>query len=219
MVAWKARGVGRRLALAIVLAAASIGGASAVARPAPSHFTGGLAVFGKAPTGSAEIHAYIGNIECGGGKLTGSAYALNVLSSQDKTGCGTEGVEVKFTVGDYWANETGQWSAAAFQQLDLSGPRLQSLSLAPGCNDDIKLTFSNGTTIADLVSFVQPADNLEAIWKRGNNAWQSYFPNGQDADNTLKTVNKNDLITVCVTDSAALSLPIAAPAPPAAARP
>jgi hypothetical protein len=161
------------------------------------------------------MHAYIGKTECGGGKVSAAGYALNVLSSQDKSGCGSEGAEVKLTVGDYRANDTGRWSAAAFQQLDLSGPRLQSLSLAPDCNDDIKQTFSNGTTIADLVGFVLPSDNLEAIWKRSNNAWQSFFPNGQDADNTLKTVNKNDLVTICATDSAALSLPIAAPSPPA----
>jgi len=188
------------------------------ARPAPSHFSGAVSVFGRNPTAAAGVRAFIGATECGSGAIKGT-YALNALAAQDKAGCGADGAVVKFAVGDYWANETAPWSAGAFQDLDLSAPRLQSLALTPGCNEDIKSTFANKTTIADLVQMVQPPENLQAIWKRAGKEWQSYFPDGQDGDNTLKTIDRGEPITICVGDSAALSLPIPAPAPAGSATP
>lgn len=206
-------------AAVITVAAAVVATApGSAARPAPSHFSGSVSVFGRNPTAAAGVRAYIGATECGVGAIKGT-YALNALAAQDKPGCGTEGAEVKFAVGDYWANETAPWAAGAFQDLDLSAPRLQSLTLAPGCNEDIKSTFSNKTAIADLVQMIQPAENLQAVWKRAGKEWQSFFPDGRDVDNTLKTIDRGELITVCVGDSAALSLPIPAPTPASSATP
>ncbi|GEM_PF-2217441 len=207
---------GLSLALAGALAIAANG--RVAGRPAPAHFSGGVAVFGRIPTPGASIRAYVGATLCGTGTLKGT-YAMNVLSDQDRPGCGTDNADVKIAIGDYWANETGQWQAGAFQDLDLSAPRLNSTDLQPGCTDGIKVTLSNNTTIADLVSLVQPAENLQAIWKHAAKDWQSWFPDGQDADNTLKTVSKGDTITVCVSDASSLSMPIPAPPPPASPTP
>lgn len=193
-------------------------GGTAAGRPAPSHFSGNIAIFGRTPTPGASVRAYVGATLCGSATLKGG-YALNVVAGQDRAGCGTDDADVKFAVGEYWANETGQWQGGAFQQLDLSAPRLSSVDLQPGCTDGLKVTLADNTAVADLVSLIQPAENLQAIWKRAGKDWQSWFPDGQDADNTLKTVNKGDTLTVCVSDESSLSMPIPAPPPPATATP
>ncbi len=193
-------------------------GGAASGRPAPSHFSGGVAIFGRTPTPGASVRAYVGATLCGSATLKGG-YAVNVVAAADRAGCGTDNGDVKFAVGDYWANETGQWQAGAFQQLDLSAPRLTSTDLQPGCTDGLKVTLADNTAIGDLVSLIQPAENLQAIWKRSGKDWQSWFPDGQDADNTLKTVNKGDTLTICVSDESSLSMPIPAPPPPSTATP
>src|SRR5579885_2711669 len=193
-------------------------GGTASGRPAPSHFSGNVAIFGRTPTPGAAVRAYVGATLCGSATLKGG-YAVNVVAAEDRAGCGTNDGDVKFAVGDYWANETGQWQAGSFQQLDLSAPRLTSTDLQPGCTDGLKVTLANNTSVADLVSLIQPAENLQAVWKRSGKDWQSWFPDGQDADNTLKSVSKGDTLTICVSDESSLSMPIPAPPPSATATP
>src|SRR5689334_14050608 len=166
------------VAAALPLAAIVLAANGAAGGPAPSHFSGGIAIFGRSPTPGASVRAYVGTTLCGSATVKGG-YAINVVAAQDHGGCGTDSGEVKFAIGDYWANETGNWQPGAFQQLDLSAPRLSSVDLQPGCTDGLKVTLSDNTAVGDLVSLVQPAENLQAIWKHSGKDWQSWFPDGQ----------------------------------------
>ena len=98
IVNWKAlrRGV---LVAAVVALISSLMVASVSAQPPmpPNRFFG--KVTGAAPAGTS-VTATIGGVTCGQTTVKAdSTYVLDVVSSGQTAGCGTEGASVSFTVG------------------------------------------------------------------------------------------------------------------------
>jgi hypothetical protein len=114
---WKAlrRGV---LVVAVVALLSSLMAASVSAQPPtpPNRFFG--SVTGAAA--GANVTAMIGSATCG--QITVKAdgtYVLDVVSSAQTTGCGTEGASISFSVGGNPAG-TATWSSGKFTPLDLT---------------------------------------------------------------------------------------------------
>lgn len=124
-------------------------------------------------------------------------------------GCGGPGATVTFKVGDYWANETGLWQAGQPQSLELTGPRMRMTTLVQGCGNQATITFTNKTAIKALRAAIEPEATLAGIWKWNAKVgqWDGNFPNAPDALNTLKTIDRLDVIWICATGSANLTQP------------
>jgi hypothetical protein len=113
---WKAlkRGV---LVAAVVALISSLMVASVSAQPPtpPNRFFGNV-------TGAAagtSVAATIGGVTCGQTTVKAdSTYVLDVVSSGQTAGCGTEGAAVSLTVAGNPAG-SGTWSSGKFTQLDL----------------------------------------------------------------------------------------------------
>ena len=115
---WKAlrRGV---LVAAVVAVISSLMVASVSAQPPtpPNRFFGNV----TGATAGASVAATIGGVTCGQTTVKAdSTYVLDVVSSGQTAGCGTEGASVSFTVG---GNPGGSatWSSGKFTELNLAG--------------------------------------------------------------------------------------------------
>jgi len=127
IVNWKAlrRGV---LVAAVVALISSLMAASVSAQPPtpPNRFFG--SVTGAAA--GASVQATIGGVVCGQTTVKAdSTYVLDVVSSAQTAGCGTEGAAVSFAV-DGGPAGSGTWSSGKFTQLDLA-PQAVSPTVAP----------------------------------------------------------------------------------------
>jgi hypothetical protein len=206
-------------ALALITAAGTppAGAATPTATPSPTStpppsppglFQGTITLFGKKPSGSVSVVAYVSGKECGSGKVGSGGYAVTVKSAAELVGCGTPGATVTFKVGDYWAFETGNWLLGLPQKLDLTGPKTSTTQLGPGCNN-VSLTFANKTPIKTIREALNPPDNLTSIWKWNGktSTWDGDFPSAPAALNTLKTVDRLDVVWMCVSDDANLQQP------------
>jgi len=127
---WKAlrRGV---LVAAVVAVISSLMVASVSAQPPtpPNRFFGNV----TGATAGASVAATIGGVTCGQTTVKAdSTYVLDVVSSGQTAGCGTEGASVSFTVGGNPAG-SGTWSSGKFTSLDLTpGPAPTAVpSVAP----------------------------------------------------------------------------------------
>jgi hypothetical protein len=117
IVNWKAlrRGV---LVAAVVALISSLMAASVSAQPPtpPNRFFGSV-------TGAAagdSVQATIGGVVCGQTTVKADGtYVLDVVSSAQTTGCGTEGAAISFVVNGGPAG-SGTWSSGKFTQLDLA---------------------------------------------------------------------------------------------------
>jgi hypothetical protein len=106
------------LAAAIVALISSLMVASVSAQPPtpPNRFFG--SVTGAAA--GASVAATIGGVTCGQTTVkSDSTYVLDVVSSGQTAGCGTEGASITFTVDGSTAG-SGTWSSGKFTQLDLA---------------------------------------------------------------------------------------------------
>jgi hypothetical protein len=121
---WKALGIGALVAgVALLLASLVPALESASAQPAtpPNRFFGNATLDGAAAPAGTNVTASIGGVNCGQTTVEAdSSYVLDVVSSGQTAGCGTEGASVSFTVGGCDAG-TGTWSGGQFTQLDLAG--------------------------------------------------------------------------------------------------
>jgi hypothetical protein len=128
---WKAlrRGV---LVAAVVAVISSLIVASVSAQPPtpPDRFFGNV----TGATAGASVAATIGGVTCGQTTVKAdSTYVLDVVSSGQTAGCGTEGASVSFTVGGNPAG-SGTWSSGKFTSLDLApqaAPPTAMPSVAP----------------------------------------------------------------------------------------
>jgi hypothetical protein len=92
------------------------------AQPLPPNRFFGRATASGQPAGGAAIAAQVGGTTCGSATADGSGnYRLDVLSSGERPGCGTDGATVTFTVAGQRAAQTGTWKQGEFTPLDLSG--------------------------------------------------------------------------------------------------
>jgi len=113
----------RQLLRAAVIGTALTGAlvaASAFAQLAPPSTVWGSVTDQAGPVpADVPIEAYVGDVLCGKGKTEfvgeGSnrvtAYAVNVSSKEDKTGCGADGASVTIKVGDRTASQAAKWKA------------------------------------------------------------------------------------------------------------
>lgn len=175
----------------------------------PGRFQGSLTMWGKKPAGSLTVTAYIDGIACGSAPVRSGAYGITVKREQDLPGCGRQDAPVRFKVGDYWLNEGGRWNSGIPQSVDLTGPKVVRTPMAPGCTTQLTLTFSDKTPIKSVRAAVQPAEALVAIWRWNGAAarWDADFPTAPDALNTLKTVDRLDVVWVCASAIATIDQP------------
>jgi hypothetical protein len=122
IISWKAlrRGV---LVAAVVALISSLMAASVSAQPPtpPNRFFGNATVDGAPAPAGTNVTATIGGNVCGQTTVEAdSTYVLDVVSSNQTAGCGTEGASVSFTVG---GNPGGSatWSSGKFTELNLAG--------------------------------------------------------------------------------------------------
>jgi len=124
---WKAlrRGV---LVAAVVALISSLMAASASAQPPtpPNRFFGNV----TGASAGASVQATIGGVVCGQTTVKADGtYVLDVVSSAQTAGCGTEGAAVSFTVDGNPAG-SGTWSSGKFTKLDLA-PQAAPPTAAP----------------------------------------------------------------------------------------
>ena len=132
---WKAlkRGV---LVAAVVALLSSLVAASASAQPPtpPNRFFGDVTLSGAPAPAGTNVSASIGGNVCGQTTVQAdSTYVLDVVSSGQTAGCGTEGASVSFTVGGAPAG-TATWSSGQFTELDLTpgaAPPTEAPPVAP----------------------------------------------------------------------------------------
>jgi hypothetical protein len=111
------------LAGVVVAVISSLLVASVSAQPPtpPNRFFGKATQGGSPAAAGTQVSAMIGSAVCGQTTVkSDSSYVLDVVSSGQTAGCGTEGASVSFTVGGNPAG-TGTWSSGKFTSLDLAG--------------------------------------------------------------------------------------------------
>jgi hypothetical protein len=87
----------------------------------PNRFFGKVTLSGSPAPAGTNVSADIGGNVCGQTTVkSDSSYVLDVVSSGQTAGCGTEGASVSFTVGGNPAG-TGTWSSGKFTSMDLAG--------------------------------------------------------------------------------------------------
>jgi len=151
IISWKAlrRGV---LVAAVVALISSLMAASVSAQPPPippDRFFGNATVDGAPAPAGTNVTATIGGNVCGQTTVKAdSTYVLDVMSSNQTAGCGTEGASVSFTVG---GNPGGSatWSSGQFTELDLAGktpppPTVPPPTVAPKTPTPVVITGTGG---------------------------------------------------------------------------
>jgi hypothetical protein len=122
IISWKAlrKGV---LVAAVVALLSSLMAATVSAQPPtpPNRFFGNATLNGSPAPAGTNVTATIGGNVCGQTTVkSDSTYVLDVVSSGQTSGCGTEGAAVSFTVAGNPAG-SGTWSSGQFTSLDLAG--------------------------------------------------------------------------------------------------
>jgi len=132
IISWKAlrRGV---LVAAVVALISSLMAASVSAQPPtpPNRFFGNATLNGSAAPAGTNVSATIGGNVCGQTTVKAdSTYVLDVVSSGQTAGCGTEGASVSFTVAGNSAG-SGTWHSGQFTSLNLAGVAAPPPTAAP----------------------------------------------------------------------------------------
>jgi hypothetical protein len=129
---WKTLMRGALAAVAVALVS-SLLVASVSAQPPtpPNRFFGNATQGGSAAAAGTQVSAMIGSAVCGQTTVKAdSSYVLDVVSSGQTAGCGTEGASVSFTVGGNPAG-SATWSSGKFTSLDLAGAAVQPTVAPP----------------------------------------------------------------------------------------
>jgi len=122
IISWKALRKGVLIA-AVVALISSLMVASVSAQPPtpPNRLFGNVTLDGSPAPAGTQITATVGGNVCGQTTAkSDSTYVLDVVSSGQTAGCGTEGASVSFTVGGSPAG-SASWSSGKFTSLDLAG--------------------------------------------------------------------------------------------------
>jgi hypothetical protein len=121
IISWKALRRGVLLAaVAALLSSLMVTSVSAQPPTPPNRFFGNVTLDGKPAPAGANVTATIGGNICGQTTVkSDSTYVLDVLSSNQTPGCGTDGASVSFTVAGNSAG-SGTWTSGNFSQLDLA---------------------------------------------------------------------------------------------------
>jgi opacity protein-like surface antigen len=132
IVSWKAlrKGV---LVAAVVALLSSLMVASVSAQPPtpPNRFFGNATLDEKPAPAGTNVTATIGGNICGQTTVKNdSTYVLDVLSSGQTAGCGTEGASISFTVAGNAAG-SGTWTSGKFTELDLAAKTPQPTAAPP----------------------------------------------------------------------------------------
>jgi hypothetical protein len=86
----------------------------------PSRFFGRLTVNGRSGLGE-RITAFIGGVVCGTGYAdSNGSYRVDVLSADERPGCGVPGATVQFQVEGVMSAQTATWRNGAFTAVDLA---------------------------------------------------------------------------------------------------
>ena len=124
------------LIAAVVALVSSLMVTSVSAQPPtpPNRFFGDVTLSGAPAPAGTNVSASIGGNVCGQTTVQAdSTYVLDVVSSGQTAGCGTEGASVSFTVGGDPAG-TATWSSGQFTNLALAGaaaPTVAPPTVAP----------------------------------------------------------------------------------------
>ncbi len=109
-------------AFAIAFLGLALGGASGAAAQAfgpPMTLFGSVADSSEPVPADLPVEAFIGDTSCGKGKteITGegagqvTAYVVDVVTREQKSGCGALNAEVRVKIGDRFATQTARWNA------------------------------------------------------------------------------------------------------------
>jgi len=129
---WKALRRGALVAVVVALLS-SLMAASVSAQPPtpPNRFFGAVTLNGAVAPAGTDVSASIGGTVCGQTTVQADGtYVLDVVSSGQTAGCGTEGASVSFAVGGSPAG-TATWSSGQFTNLDLAGAPAPPPTVAP----------------------------------------------------------------------------------------
>ena len=148
IISWKALKKGVVVA-AVVALLSSLLVATVSAQPPtpPNRFFGSVTLNGSPAPAGTNVSADIGGNVCGQTTVKDdSTYVLDVVSSGQTAGCGTEGASVSFTVGGNPAG-SATWSSGQFTSLDLAGQAAQPTAVPspkPATPTPVVVTGSGG---------------------------------------------------------------------------
>jgi hypothetical protein len=122
------------LVAAVVALISSLMIATVAAQPPPvppDRFFGSVTLDGTPAPAGTSVVATIGGVSCGTTTVkSDSTYVLDVVSSNETAGCGTDGASVSFTVGGSPAG-SDTWTSGKFSQLDLAGQAAPPTTVPP----------------------------------------------------------------------------------------
>jgi hypothetical protein len=196
----------------------------------PNRFFGDVIMDGApAPAGTNVTATIDGNV-CGQTTVAAdSTYVLEVVSSSQTAGCGTEGATVQFIVSGTPVG-SWPWSGGRFSPLDLPippnatptpiptpgpagptptpAPGMECVDLVQGCNP-LAMTWPDGTPIQMVAGAVWPPNMLHAMWRYTPvpGFWLGYSPL-YPGESDLTQVERLDAIFVCVDGLARLCRPV-----------
>lgn len=106
------------------------------------------------------------------------------------------------------------WQTAARPAAGQDGTVREGVALFPGCNN-VAVTWPNGTPAAAVAAAVMPPPAVATIW-RFDPSTQSYrgFAPAFPAESDLPTVNRFDILWVCMHSGGVLLRPVLAPTGP-----
>jgi len=154
------------LIAAVVALLSSLLVASVSAQPPtpPNRFFGDVTLDGAPAPAGTNVSADIGGNVCGQTTVEAdSTYVLDVVSSGQTAGCGTEGASVSFTVGGSPAG-TQAWSSGQFSELDLAGAAAPPTVVPP--------------TVVPPTPRPSPAPGTGGYLDGGSGAWWLYTAAG-----------------------------------------
>jgi hypothetical protein len=123
------RGVYALLSVAIV-AGGLFAAASVVRADTPPHRFSGTANLNGAVAANATINAIINDVICGSTTANSSGgFRIDVLSREDRSGCGINGAIVRFTVNGASAAEARIWEMGDFGAVNLNAPSSAALDV------------------------------------------------------------------------------------------
>ncbi len=123
-----------------------VGGSQRLSIPTPpSAFYGTVTPAGAGQT----VRALIGGVECGTATTFTqngqTSYNMNVVSADERAGCGTQGATITFQVDSSAVNESGSWDTNQVQELNLTlAPTAVVLNYFTATYND-----GNGSVIVD----------------------------------------------------------------------
>lgn len=210
----------RRVLIAAVTAGLlmTLAGAPRVLRAqVPNRIYGAVTLNGAAAAPGTSVVALTSGKTCGSATVTapqvsGITYQLDVPAGGSPQEC-KPGAVITFTVAGLTAAQSFTLDdIGTFRRIDLTAPGTPNLpsrtvNLPAGCTE-VTSTWPDGTTAAAVAATVTPAEALSAIWR-----WDAQATNyrgysaASAAASDLATINRNEVLRVCVTATATLTQP------------